>query len=316
MSDTQTQTAEPNLSFQAENFAEDIAKLAASQGVTLETPQADIPLTPPNEPVQPQEEPKVEVQPEATATKTDEATKVEVPEKFKAPDGSVDTEKLNKSIVNVDEALAKYLEKERELKRKMNEVRQKENSYLTPPVTPEPTPTIPVNANFAKQLEEDIAKEGAGVVLAKLFTAAQESVEERVKSEIEVLKQVNATNTTKQQIEAIGKTDPWVYSPEGMATLTQILDEQPYLWNAPDPYKAAYFQYNGSKSVASQTKPQVLTPTPPARPTAPVPSGQAAAPTVAPTIKLDSKEDVDRHLAKLSPKEQSEFFKRMGFPGF
>ena len=316
MSDTQTQTAEPKLSFQAENFAEDIAKLAASQGVTLEAPQADIPLTPPTEPAQPKDEPQAAVQPQAAATKTDEATKVEVPEKFKAPDGSVDTEKLNKSIVNVDEALAKYLEKERELKRKMNEVRQKENAYLTPPATPTPTPTIPVNANFAKQLEEDIQKEGAGVVLAKLFTAAQESVEERVKSEIEVLKQVNATNTTKQQIEAIGKTDPWVYTPEGMATLTQILDEQPYLWNAPDPYKAAYFQYNGSKSVASQTKPQVLTPTPPARPTAPVPSGQAAAPTVAPTIKLDSKEDVDRHLSKLTPKEQSEFFKCMGFPGF
>jgi hypothetical protein len=33
-------------------------------------------------------------------------------------------------------------------------------------------------------------------------------------------------------------------------------------------------------------------------------------------VKLDSKADIDRHLKSLTPAQQSEFFKRMGFPGF
>ena len=300
-----------NLSFNLNDFAADMEKLAKSQQMTVEPPVPAVSMTPPPTPVQPIQETVT-----APVTETVEATKVEVPEKFKTADGNVDTEKLNKSITNVDEALASYLAKEKELKRKMNEVKAQENAYINPPATPAPANVIPINTTFAKQLEDDIAKEGAGVVLAKLFTAAQESVEERVQKEISLLKTVNADNTTKQQIEAIGKSDPWVYTPEGMATLTRVLEEQPYLWQANDPYKAAYIQYTGQKNVASKSNSQVLTPTPQARPTAPVPSGQAANQTSAPVIKLDTKQDIDNHLKKLSPAQQSEFFKKMGYPGF
>lgn len=308
------------LSFDPANFAADIAKIAASKGITLEggkvveQPVVETAvITPPTPPEQPEPEVQAPVTPKAEATKAE----VSVPDKFKAPDGGIDAEKLNKSIVNVDEALAKYLEKERELKRKMNEVRAQENAYINPPPPPNaPAPVIPVNTNFAAQLEADIAKEGAGVVLAKLFTAAQESVEERVQSRIQALQTVNAENTTKQQIEAIGKNDPWVYTPEGMETLTRVLNEQPYLWNAPDPYKAAYLQYNGFRSVASKSAPQVLTPTPTARPTAPVQSGQAVVRTSAPVIKLDTKEDIDSHLKSLTPEQRKEFFKKAGYPAF
>lgn len=300
------------LSFEPENFAADIAKLKARmEPVKVETPA---PITPPTQPTQTEQTPV-----ESVVTKPEEATEVkavEVPEKFKAPDGSVDTEKLGKSITNVDEALASYLAKEKELKRKMNEVKAQENAYINPPAAIANTPVIPVNQNFAKQLEEDIAKEGAGVVLAKLFTAAQESVEERVQSRIQAIQSAQAENTTKQQIEAIGKNDPWVYTPEGLDTLTKILNDQPYLWGAADPYKAAYLQYNGIKNVASKSSPQVLTPTPTARTSAPVPTVQAAVKTSAPVIKLNTKEDIDNHLKKLNPEQRKEFFKKVGLPSY
>jgi len=300
-----------NLSFAPENFAEDIAKLAASQESAA--PQ-EVPLnTPPDKPEQPQTEKAPEAAP---ATDTEATQKVEVPEKFKTADGQVDTVKVEKSLASAEQMLAQYLEKEKELKRKQNEFRAKENAYLTPPANPTPAPTIPVNSEFAKRLEEDLAKEGAGIVLSKLFTAAQESVEARVRGEIEALKSVNAANATKSQIEAIGKIDPWVYTPEGVNTLTKILDDLPYLWNAADPYKAAYLMHKGQESVVSKSVPQVLTPTPQARPTAPVPSGQAAAPATGPVINLDSKEAIDNHLKKLTPAQQSEFFKKMGLPGY
>lgn len=298
-----------SLSFKAEDFAADIAKLAAEQGVTV-SPKVE----PPTQPEQPVTQ--------APVTPPVEATKVEVPVKFQTPDGGVDTEKLAKSTMNVEEALAKYLEKERELARKRNEVKAQENAYINPPTPPNtPTPVIPVNTNFAAQLEADIAKEGAGVVLAKLFTAAQESVEERVQKEISSLKNVNAENTIKQQIQAIGKSDPWVYTTEGISTLNQVLIEQPYLQTADDPYKAAYLFYNGQKSVASKSSPQVLTPTPIARPSAPVPTGQAASQAnngMTPEAMFDKLTPGQKveFINRLPPNEQEKWFVKAGFPAF
>ena len=310
MSEENTNVATPPeaapLSFENSDFAADIAKLAAAQGIATE--QKDPVVTPPETPAQP--ESPAAVTPPVEATKTETV----VPEKFKAPDGSVDTEKLNKSTVNAEEALARYKELEKELARKRNEVRAKENAYINPPAASAPVPVIPVNADFAKKLDEDIAREGAGVVLAKLFTAAQAAAEEKMLGELAVLKDVNAENRTTQQVKAIGKKDPWVYTPEGMNTLAKILEDQPYLWQAKDPYKAAYLLHKGN--VASQSNSQVLTPTPQARPSAPVPTGQAVNKAATPVIKLDSKEAIDNHLRGLSAEQQKEFFKRAGYPGY
>lgn len=304
-----TVTPPAPLSFKDSDFAADIAKIAAqSQQAVVVPPQEVLPITPP---------PPTPVQPEqATVTPQAEATKEEVvvPEKFKTPDGSIDTEKVNKSLLNAEEALARYAVLEKELARKRNEVKAKENAYLTPPAPTAPAPVIPVNANFAAQLEADIQKDGAGVVLAKLFTAAQAAAEEKLQGEISALKDTSAEARTRQQVEAIGKKDPWVYTPEGMDTLTKILDEQPYLWQAKDPYKAAYLLHKGN--VASQSHSQVLTPTPQARPSAPVPTGQAANKTPAPVIKLDTREAIDNHLKTLNADQQKEFFKRAGLPSY
>lgn len=297
-----------NLSFKVEDFAADMAKLA---GNTMQVTPAT-----PDTPITTEAKPSAPTQPQGAVVTNEEKAEVVVPEKFKTNDGKVDEEKLNKSLTNVEEALHKYLEKEKELKRKMNEVKAKENAYINPQPANAPAPTIPVNSDFARKLEEDIAKEGAGVVLAKLFTAAQESVEERVKSDIEAIKAHNSENMTRRQVEAIGKVDPWVYTEEGLNTLSRILAEQPYLMQAEDPYKAAYLFYNGSRNLNRQLPAQVQTPNPTARPSAPVPTGQAAQVTVTPVINLNSKEAIDAHLKKLTPDEQSKFFEKAGFPSF
>lgn len=295
------------LSFKAEDFAKDIAQIAKEQGVSI-APKEETP-TPP-------------VQPETPATVTNEATKpVAVPEKFQKPDGSVDPEKLGKSMANVDEALASYLAKEKELKRKMNDVRNLENPYLKTPAPMAPNNAPPINPDFAAQLESDLAKDGFGKVAAKLFTAAQEAAEERMQSKIQHLQDTQSNATTRQQIEAIGKSDPWVYTPEGMATLTKVLEEQPYLWQAPDPYKAAYLQYNGQKNVVSKSSPQVLTPNPIARPSAPVPTGQAASQAnngMNPESMFDklTPNQKAEFINRLPTTEQEKWFVRAGFPKF
>jgi len=301
-----TKPTPSNLSLKDGDFASDIAKLKSE--MKLEEPTEVNQISQPTTPAQPEQ---------AAVTETEQA-KVEVPEKFVNKEtGNVDMDKVAKSTLSAEEALAKYLTVEKELKRKMNEVKAVQNAYITPPVTPTPTQTIPVNTDFAKKLEEDIAKEGAGVVLSKLFTAAQESVEERVRVEIDAIKAHNSEQTTKQQVEAIGKADPWVYSEDGINTLNRILTEQPFLQGAPDMYKAAYLFHKGQQNVSVRSNSQVLTGIPTARPTAPTPSGQAANMTNATKDFTKMAPDVlNAHLKTLTPEQEREFFKRQGFPGY
>jgi len=295
------------LSLTNDTFAEDMAKLAAMAG---STPQTDTTPT-----TTETSTPTTPEQPVNQAPVTDEATKVDVPEKFKTPDGKIDVAKVEKSLMSAEETLAKYLAKEKELKRKMNDARKTEAG-----LPPSELGNIQVSPEFAAQFEKDVQTMGLGNAVIRLQTATLKAAEEaaysRAMKDIEGIKEVTANQTTRNQIEAIAKSDPWVYTPEGLNTLTTILDSQPYLWQAADPYKAAYVHYKGL-NVASQQVPQVLTPTPTARPSAPVPTGQAAAPANnTPSVRLDSKEAINTHLKKLTAEQQSEFFKKMGFPGF
>ncbi|MEK7126236.1 MAG: hypothetical protein AAB835_01995, partial [Patescibacteria group bacterium] len=112
------------LSFKPEDFAADLAKLAAEQTPPAMVATAQPEVKPISEmPAQPSQ---AAVTPEPPATQAPapvpQAVAVVVPDKFKGPDGQLDTAKLEKSTVNVDQALASYLAKEKELKRKINEV--------------------------------------------------------------------------------------------------------------------------------------------------------------------------------------------------
>ncbi len=291
------------LSFANENFAADMAKLEAeSKGPAIETPAT------PTMPEQPVEQAPV----------TTEATAVEVPEKFKTPEGKIDTAKVEKSLASAEDVLAKYLEKEKELKRKMNEVKKAELG-----LTPEQAANmanIQVSPEFAASFEKDVQTMGLGAAIIRLnaatVKAAEEAAYSRAIKDIEGIKEMAANQTSKQQIEAIGKSDPWVYTEEGVNTLTNLLETQPFLRNAADPYKAAYVFYRGTSNVASQTAPQVLTPTPQARPSAPIPTGQAAVLSNNPVVRLDSREAIEAYLKKLTPAQQSEFFKKLGYPSF
>ena len=309
------------LSFKPEDYAADIAKLAAEQN-----PAPAVVVQPVVTPTQAMPAQPTPSQAQAAVTPTEQkaqeptpAPQVEVPEKFKTPEGTLDTAKLEKSTIDADKALQLYLVKEKELKRKMNEVRQAENAYLNPGNIPAPVPSNAMpptpGLTFEQQLDADAQKNGFGVVAARLFTAAQEAAVEQMRKELNPLKQGFEEAATTRQLEAIGKSDPWVYTPEGVGALTQILTDQPYLWQAPDPYKAAYM-FSG-RGVIARSGSQVVTPTPTAKATAPVPSAIAANMTPqSPSIRLDSKEAIDAHLKTLTVEQQSEFFKRTLGVGF
>jgi hypothetical protein len=113
----ETQKAE--LSFRPEDFAKDIAALQAEKGITPTAVEAPKTATVEPTTIVPVSTPttvEATATPAITAQESTPTPQVEVPEKFKAPDGSLDTSKLEKSTVNAEQALAKYLEKEKELK--------------------------------------------------------------------------------------------------------------------------------------------------------------------------------------------------------
>jgi hypothetical protein len=297
-----------DLSFKNEDFAEDMARLQTAVAMTavkpVETPA--IPAT--------AEAPKPD-----TVTEQKPANS-EVPEKFKTPDGKLDEGKVEKSLINVEQALKTYQEKQKELNRLITETKAKENAYLkaTPlssvPVTTPPADTS--NLSFEQQIEADLQKEGTGKVLSKLFNAAREAALDQFRGEITPLQETIRESQTSRQVEAIGKTDPWVYTPEGIDTLTKILNDKPYMQSSDNPYRDAYIYYQGAKLTASRVDSQVLTPTPTAKASAPVPTASAANHTSAPVVRLDSRESIEKALQKLTPKEQSEFFVKQGLPAF
>lgn len=316
------------LTFRPEDYASDLAKLAAEQGIppAVEAPKAEpttiVPVQPPQATVTPEP-------PATQATAPVTQAEVAVPDKFKAPDGTLDMDKLEKSTANAElakanaeQAIAKYQALQKDMSRKINEAAAAKNALLTSIPLPAIDPNVKPNTQqipFDQILEQDAQTIGLGKAMVKGIMAAKELALEEARKEFSSIRQVQEETDSRRQIEEIGKRDLWVYTPEGVNTLNQILTEQPYLWQALDPYVAAYrFSGRGGVSaVVERSGSQVLTPTPPAKATAPVPSAVAANMTPqSPSINLDSKEAIDSHLKTLTPKQQEEFFMKMGLPRF
>ncbi len=295
-----------DLSFKNEDFAQDMEKLQTA----VATPEVKTEET----------TPAITPTQDTTTEPTQKPVSSEVPEKFKTPDGKVDESKVEKSLVNVEEAIAKYTAKQKELNRLINETKAKENAYLRSDVVATPTidTTTPAKTDqsFEQMIESDLQKEGTGKTLSKLFNAAREAALEQLRTEISPLQATIHETQTRNQLEAIGKTDPWVYTATGIDTLTKILNDKPFLTNSDNPYRDAYLFYQGAKLTASRVDSQVSTPTPTAKTPAPTPTALAANHTSAPVVRLDSKESIDKILQKLTPKEQSEFFAKLGLPAY
>ncbi len=295
-----------DLSFKNEDFAQDMEKLQTA----VATPEVKTEET----------TPAITPTQDTTTEPTQKPVSSEVPEKFKTPDGKVDESKVEKSLVNVEEAIAKYTAKQKELNRLINETKAKENAYLRSDVVATPTidTTTPAKTDqsFEQMIESDLQKEGTGKTLSKLFNAAREAALEQLRTEISPLQATIHETQTRNQLEAIGKTDPWVYTATGIDTLTKILNDKPFLTNSDNPYRDAYLFYQGAKLTASRVDSQVSTPTPTAKTSAPTPTALAANHTSAPVVRLDSKESIDKILQKLTPKEQSEFFAKLGLPAY
>ena len=270
------------------DFAQDLANIAAEQSknqpqVEEVKPTQVQDTTPKEEPAQP---PKIGNDQPTAAPATPEAAKV--PDKFLNPDGSVDQDRL----------LGSYIEAEKALKRAQQ---KKPEAYV-------PQPAAPVNS-FEAEIEADLQKLGPGKTLAKLFDAARQAGYADAKSELETFVDRFESQARTAELKAIGAKDPWVFTDQGFSALKSIRESNPWVNQAPDPWKTAYLLFKGQSSISASPTPQVQTPTPKAVTAPPAP---ATAAVRTQPIRIDDPEALKRHLAGLTKEQETKFWDKFG----
>lgn len=296
------------------NIMNDLAALAREQAV-VEAPAAP--------------QAQVTPQPEITAPVTTEtAPPVTVPDKFKAPDGSLDTAKLDKSTVHVEDALAKYAEKERELRQKMNEVNRLSRQTAPTPQA-QPAQAIPVPANltpFEIQVANDLINEAAAVgyqmpqgqaiAQARVLVKMSEAKANHEAGLTETLRIKLEDQDRRRELEAIAKYDESVLSPEGFEALSKIRESKPWINQSPTPWTEAY-QYHLAQRTQDaraqgtvQPNPTGLTAKAPPTPVGPAP--RVVVQPTAPDVNAMSQEQLDAYLASLNPAQTKAFWASRG----
>lgn len=300
----------PGFTGEPGNFAKDMAALLAAETAS-------------NAPAEAVPAPKVEAtQPETTAPATAPAT---VPEKFKAADGTLDAEKVAKSTVDAEAALAKYATKEKELRQKMNEVARLSQQTIAPNVAPVAPAVnqVPLTA-FEIQVANDLINEaaaygyqmpqGQAIAQARVQVKMAEARHNAEASLTESLRIKLEDQDRRSELEAIAKYDQSVLTPEGFDALAKIREAKPWINQSPKPWTEAYDYY-----LAEQTKKQrhagTVQPTPmgQAAKAPPTPVSPAPRVVVQPTgPDLSSKDSIDAHLASLDEAGMAKFFKSQG----
>ncbi len=297
----------PEFSGKPNDLMADLNLLAKEQGIETAPPKAEV------------------TQPETTATAPVIAP--EVPEKFKAPDGSLDAAKLEKSTVDADAAIAKYLAKEKELRQKMNEVNTLSKQTILPTVAPvAPAPNQVPLSQFEIDVANDLINQAAayGYQMPQGQAIAQARVQVR-------LAQANADYETKlteslrikledqdrrSELEAIAKYDASVLSPEGFEALAKIRDSKPWINQSPKPWTEAYDYLLAERTKAARQQGTVLpTPTGLTAKAPPTPVGPAPRAVVQPTgpnLEAMHPDQITAHVKNMTAEQEAAFWKSRG----
>lgn len=293
------------------DFQKEIRKIADEKGVVI---QADGSLVPKDAPVQEQvQESQAAPQPEIPPAEAQ--PEIKVPDKFKDESGKPDEAKIQKSTLSAEQALKKYVELEKELRKKQSEVHKLKTEV---PVQPQ------MGMQQGNDLEQLIAKDlqdnqaNPAKVLAKWAYAIEQASAARAEqakkealeiamSEVSQFRQEAAYRKMQEELSDIAKNDPWVLSEEGVNSLMKMREENPHINSLPNPWSEAYDKYLASQ-VKIQRSAQTGNITTPKRPTAPpTPVGQSARSSSQKTFH--TRQELNSYLDSLDEKAQDAFWK-------
>lgn len=207
-------------------------------------------------------------------------TPVDVPEKFKKPNGEVDVEKLNASTRQLDEAIQKkqeglqdvgkfveeqlrtYKEKERQLRGMPNPAR------IAAQVAPPPQMASPdqmSNEQLEAMINQDLRNNPARTIANLVQLALQR--------ELEPINEEKKDGKIRTHLKELAERDPRVVS--NIAAINAKLDENPELLNLKNPYKAAWLEVKDELRLGELSQAQAQ----PSKPVAPVLGGGTPPPT-------------------------------------
>ena len=259
-----TQVAVPDVSLNPSNFQAEIAKIAAEQGLKIENGNA-VPIAAP-ETIRPVQAAPAPVQQTVTP-----AQPAQVPEKFQTPDGQVDLQKVQKSTVNAEEALQRYLTLERELRQTQANVNRLQSGQAQQPQpVQQPLQYAPQAPNALPQITPDLINQALergknpGQVLFELTQIAQQAAYEQATanaaSQIKAINERVEAKERRDQLNEVARTDEWVFTKEGQEILAGVAKSNPWVMGAPNPWQAAYHLYKG-QSQQQSTPVQMPNPT-------------------------------------------------------
>lgn len=293
------------------DFQKEIKRIAEEKGVEI---KADGSIEAKDAPIIEQaQEPQAAPQPEIPPAEAQ--PEVKVPDKFKDESGKPDEAKIQKSTLSAEQALKKYVELEKELRKKQSEV-QKLKTQDAPILQAQPS-------QHGQDLEQLIAKDlqdnqaNPAKVLAKWAYAIEQASAARAEQakkealeiamgEVSQFRQEAAYRKMQEELSDIAKNDPWVLSEEGVNSLMKMREENPHINQLPNPWSEAYDKYLASQ-VKIQRSAQTGNITTPKRPTAPpTPVGQSARSSSQKTFS--SRAELNTYLDSLDQKGQDAFW--------
>ncbi len=239
---------------------------------------------------------------------------VEVPEKFRGPDGKLDQEKVLKS----------YFDAEKALKKAQNALGAQ--PAATPAAVPaQPGQPQPAQAQqqlspFELQVAQDLFSQGGFTeqqamaqarVMVRLSEAKHRADTAATFAEVNQFREALAQQQQRTELQSLAERNPEVLTPQGYAELVKVREENPWINNAPEPWKAAAHFLLGQKQMYGQAG-LVNIPTPKGVQQAVPPLPVTPAQTVQNPIALNTPEQIQAYVSTLSPENEGEFWKKMG----
>lgn len=226
-----------------------------------------------------------------------EAARIEVPEKFKKPDGEVDVDKLRTSTKQLDEAVkAKEAELSKTVDDYMSEYTTLEKKFRNMPnpkklaqERPSVQEQVPPAHMTDQQLQEMIRRDYQADPLATMTNLMEIAISKR----LEPYEQERKEGAIKSNISQLAKEDPRVLNPKVFDAINAELVRNPGYNALPNPHRAAWLEVKDRLRLGEPFQ----APAQPSRPSAPVLAG--GTPPSAPSSSVPNQNDILSNLDKI-----------------
>jgi|SRR6185503_6209617 len=240
---------------------------------------------------------------------------VEVPEKFRGVDGKLDPEKLLKS----------YGDAERALKQAQNKLSQAP-AAVAPQAPVNQAPVVQPNPGNLTPLELQVARDlfnsGAGYteaqaiatarVQVKLAEASSRMAAEQAMGPVSQLMEAHAEQRRVSELQTLAKNFPEVLTPKGYDELVKVRQENPWLDNSPEPWRAAAQILIGQKQMIQGQAGTVAIPNPTGSQTGQPLPVMPSSPNPANSLQINTPAQVEAYVKTLTPAQEAEFWTKAG----